>query len=323
MFVGLGPVICIDPHYNHIPKLTSSRYNLSMAFPLPDLIIEAAIRDGIANIKASPSLLDAVFSELESAYASRKYGASEITQIKDLITGVNGKEIAIVHAYHLAVAKTPSFSIQLGSDTESDKFLNDYQGQLETSITPEVKVASFVPTFYDDVSGQIAVADGVDLSNVYPNFVFVDASGIPHVILRGISDETGEKFFFVAEDSVVDIGGNCRIESFIDTSIAELKGSLHDIQILIGVHSVEPLLTKYLYILLKYILKSRRHDLERNCLTVSSMSGSDFTQNQGFQGDHVFDRFLTVTGKVEESWNSDDVTLIENVVIDAELCEAT
>ena len=60
---------------------------------------------------------------------------------------------------------------------------------------------------------------------------------------------------------------------------------------------------------------SRKEDLINRNFAVSTYSGSDFTRNMQYPGDHVFTRFLTISGKVEDSWRSDEVIPIDNLEI--------
>lgn len=290
-----------------------------MSFPLPDLIVESVIRDGLANIKADSTILDDLFAEFANGYAARKYGALEIATVKSWISGNNAEEIAIIHAFHPANAKLPCISIQLGSDVESDKYLEDFEEDLQESITDVdalaalVKVSAFTPTGYDANSGMVSVGDAVDLSPVYDNYIFVDASDVEHVILNAISNETGNKFFFITPNGTPDIGGDCTIKTFLEYTQLEIKSSHQDVQLLLGVHTKNALTTKYLYQILKYILKSRRKSLELRGISKSTVSGSDFTQNMQYEGDAVFTRFLTFSGHILEWWRSDQVNLIDRV----------
>ena len=298
-----------------------------MSFAMPDLIVESIIRDGMLNIIADPTILDYVFAQLTEPYANRKFGSAEITKIKNILTGASRKQIAIIHSGRIAESNLPCYTIQLGSDDEKDKFLDEFEKDLQENLTEDeledyVKVAAFTPTAYDSLTGMVSVADGVDLDPVYSNFIFVDAAAAEYIIRSGISNETGNKYFFIGAGESPDIvSDDCSIKSFIEVSQVEIRGSHHDVKLILGVHTKDSLLTIYLYTLLKYFLKSRRHSLIDRGLIASSMTGSDFTRADLMEGDSVFSRYLTVSGKVEDSWRSDQVQLIDNVVIDADPIE--
>lgn len=291
-----------------------------MSFQLPDIIIESVIRDGLEDLRRNPQHIDDIFGSLTRSYASKKYGIAELNKIKELI---QKKDIAVVHSFHEVSARLPCFSIQLTSDVEdrATAHLDDFEGdELVDLADPDelaalVKVSGITIDSYDPLSGEIKVPDAVDLSQTHVNLLFVDSAGVEHTIVGGIDNTAGQKKFFVAEGSDVTTTGTGEIKSSIDYKQYEVRGVLSNANMLIGVHSQEALLTKYLYMLLKYFLLSRKADLEARCYIVSSYQGSDFTRNLDYQGDVVYDRFLTVTGKVEDSWRSDQVQLVDHVIV--------
>lgn len=293
-----------------------------MGFAVPDLIIESVIRDGLENIKNSPEIIDDVFSELTKAYASRKYGATEIARIKALIADEN---IAVVHSFHAAAAKSPCFSIQLGNDGENARhdYIDDHNSDDIVDITDSAKldalkkVDPLTPTSYDPTSGMVRVDDSIDLSTIYERYIYVDGSGTEFVVQQGISNVVGDKFFNILPSQSPDIVNPGLIKSFLSQEQFEVRGTVSQVDLLIGVHTKEALLTKYMYILLKYILQSRKKDLIQRCFENMVLKGSDFTRDIQYQGDRVYTRFLTVSGRVDETWRSDQVELIDHVVLDA------
>ena len=83
----------------------------------------------------------------------------------------------------------------------------------------------------------------------------------------------------------------------------------------VGVHTKEQLLTKYLYHLTKYFVLSAKLDLIRQNFIVATFRGSDFSRDAAWQGDHVYTRFINISGKTEDSWTNLDeiVALIDQV----------
>ena len=88
----------------------------------------------------------------------------------------------------------------------------------------------------------------------------------------------------------------------IDEDNFDIGATHSNIQIMLGVHTKDALITKYLYTIVKYILLSKKEDLINRCLINMSYSGSDFTRNLQYKGDIIFDRFLTVSGRIEDNW---------------------
>lgn len=296
-----------------------------MSLHLPDLIVESIIRDGIEFLKQNPARVDDIFRSLTRIYANKKYGQAEIEKIKTLL---NTKNIAIVHSFHAAQAQSPCYSIQLGTESEAKDraHLSDFEDDVQVDLEGEElvqyeKINPLTPDSYDPVSGKVMVPDSADMSLIHKGYIFVDADEIEHEILAGISNVDGNKFFFIGKNADVDLSGPGLIKSFISYSQHELRGDSSQVNMLVGVHSKDALLTKYLYIILKYIFKSRKNDLIKRGMINSSFQGSDFTRDLRYEGDMVYTRFFTLSGQVDDTWRSDDVELIDNVEIDATICD--
>lgn len=293
-----------------------------MGFNIPELIVESIIRDGIQNVKANPAIIDDIFTQLTRAYNSQKYGATEIAKIKALMAA---KEFPVVYSYHDVEAHNFCFSIMIGIDDEDKRrahLSDDYGSETDDIVDPAVLaaltvVANITPNSYDPVSGMVAVPDSVDLSQAFRGLIYVDGQGTEHEIVGGINNLPGQKAFFVPKQDEVAIGPVVgSIKSPLDYTVNEVRGVTSDVQLVIGVHAKDALTVKYLYILLKYFVLSRKFDLIKRGIYVSSYSGSDFNRNQDYLGDRVFTRFWTLTGKVDDTWRSDLVELIDQVIID-------
>lgn len=294
-----------------------------MAIKLPDLIIESVIRDGLENIKARPEILDDVFGDLLRPFASRKYGVEALDKIKELLTGNNPETIAVVHSFYNVNANLPCYSINMTTDGEDQRLarLDDFDGDKIEALSP-AEVASLVRVLpfdftYEATSGFVQVADSVNLSAAFPRFLFVDADENTHEIIAISEAPNG---FFIQKGLTLPVGQGY-IKSFLDFKQTEIRGVEQNVQLLIGVHTREELLTKYLYALLKYILLSRKTDTILRGMYSISITGSDFSRDQRYEGNHVFTRFLTVSGKVNDSWRADHVDLIDSVIFDAEPCD--
>lgn len=293
-----------------------------MGMMLPDLIIETTIRDGLEWLADNPDRIDGIFAELLQGYASRKYGQTEIDRIKTFLAK---KNIAVVHSFHEAAAKSPCYSIQLASESEAKDraHLGDFEEDVQVDLTEPAdldalkKVDALTPTAYDTITGKVSVPDSADMSLVNAGYIYEDGSGIEFEVLPGVSNVDGNKFFFIGKGLDPDIANPGFIRTFLDYTQHEVRGITTRTSILIGVHSKEALLTKYMYALLKYILESRKDDLIKRCFVNSTFTGSDFTRDMRYEGDMVFTRFYTITGEVDDSWRTDDIELIDSVEIDA------
>lgn len=295
-----------------------------MGLHLTDLIIESIIRDGIEFLKQNPDRVDDIFKPLTRIYNQRKYGQAEIEKIKTML---NTKNIAIVHSFHEAAAKSPCYSIQLGTEAEAKERarLNDFEADVRVELegadlVAYEKINPLTPTAYDPISGKVSVADSANMSLVHKGYIYVDGDGTEFELKAGISNVDGNKFFFIQKQAAPNIVDPGLIKSFISYSQHEEKGDTSQVNMLIGVHTKDALLTKYLYIILKYIFKSRKNDLIKRGMVNSTFQGSDFTRDLRYEGDMVFTRFFTLNGQVDDTWRTDDIELIDSVEIDASTC---
>ena len=296
-----------------------------MGFPLPDLIIESIIRDGFEDLRRDPEAIEDVFSPFTQAYASRKNGMEEIDKIKQI---VSRRELSIVHAWGAVNSNIPCVSIQLAEDQEHRKesYLADRKAnQIDIPFsTPEqlaglVKVSDIDPIAYDSATGIVTVPDSVNLSGVHVNLLFVDASKTEHVILGGINNTLGFKQFMIDTGATVDLNAGGTINSSIDFDRYSQKSTAEVSTIVVGVHTQDPLLTKYIYVLLKYFLVSRKADLCSRGILQPTYSGSDFSRDMNYQADQVYTRFLNIQGVLHPEWRSDKVCLIDNIEVNVKV----
>ena len=78
----------------------------------------------------------------------------------------------------------------------------------------------------------------------------------------------------------------------------------------VGIHTKDQLLTKYIYHITKYFILSAKEDLIRQNFIIATFKGSDFSRDAGWAGDHVYTRFLNISGKTEDSWiNLDEIVV--------------
>lgn len=293
-----------------------------MGFLIPELIVESIIRDGLLNVRTSPEVIDDVFSQLTKAYADRKYGEAELTKIKAMVD----KDIPVLYSYHQVDAMAPAISIMVGTDNEDRKrdHLDDHYEEAEYEIVDEDelealhRVDNLQVLSFDNTTGKVTVTDTTDLSPVYKGMIYVDSGQTEHTITGGIDNTVGNKSFFINKLDEVDISDATGfIKSSLNYKRYEIRGVTNDVQLVIGIHTKDALMTKYLYVLIKYFLVSRKKDMIKRGLYVSMHNGSDFNLNSSFVGDQVYTRFLTLTGKEDNTWRSDQVILIDNVVIEA------
>lgn len=294
-----------------------------MGFRLPDLIVESVIRDGLANLRRDTSIVDDVFEDLVQSWAAKKYGAKELDRIKEFL---RTKEVKFVQAFAQVPMSMPCISLQLLSDDEDRQIthLDDFEEDRQTTFTDPEDVAKevIVPNVsvnsYDSLTGILTLDIGTNLTSVHPNHLFQDVAGNKFKILPGIVDQSGQKSIIIDKGQSPELIGPCQIVTSINFKQHEIRGTADQAKLLLGVHSEDRLLTIYLYTLVKYIIKSRTLDLIDRGFQLPTFSGSDFARNNNYT-EPVFERFMTVSGMVQDSWNSDKVTPIDDVEIQVEV----
>lgn len=292
-------------------------------FIIPELIIESIIRDGIQNIRNDKTIIDSIFAQLTRAYNDRKYGQAEIDKIKALID----KEIPVLYSYHQVDSQDRCFTIMIGSDPEhkprahlDDDYLSVTEQIVdETELEALHRVDNMEVTGYDPLTGKVSVSDATDLSPVYRGMIYVDEGDPAHemIILGGINNTPGDKSFFIDKQAEIEFGQNTGyIRSSLDYKEYQVRGVTSEPRLVVGCHAKDALTTKYLYVLLKYFILSRKKDMIKRGLYTATYDGSDFNKDQAFIGDQVYTRFLTVIGKCDDTWRSDQVILIDNIEVD-------
>ena len=291
-----------------------------MGFPLADLVIESIIRDGFADIRRDPEIIEDVFAPLTMAYASKKYGESELEKIKDLVLK---RQVSIVHAFNAVDAKIASISIQLASDVEVEReaSMSNFRGLKDVEFTDPAKIAGkqvvgdITPTAYDSATGKLSLPDTVNLSAVTINQLYVDPDGAEFVILGGINNTVGQKQVLIDAGVTINLGAGGAINSSIFFDRYSTNITTEQFEVILGIHSTEPLITKYLYTLIKYITLSRKKDLCTRGIYLGTYKGSDFSRNTQYVGDQVYTRFFHLTGRIQPTWRQDKIQLIDNVQV--------
>lgn len=285
-----------------------------MGYPIPEILVETIIRKGFQRLRDNPDfVLNDVFAFLLQTDLT-KYQEAEINRIKEIFT----KEISIHHATYLAMAQDIAVSIEFLNDTPDADMMSSFIARSEESITPATIVSSVVlkgANPYDTISGIIDIDDSVDLSDVYPNHIFVDVAGNEFTILSGVNDTIGSKQIVIAVGADVDDSGDGYIKSSIDYIQYDVKGRNQHIELMVGAHSKDPLTTKYLYCLLKYFIDYYQDDLISLGIDNLTLKGINYQQDPNYQGDFSYTKAIQISGMIEESWKSNVSTGLERAEI--------
>ena len=208
----------------------------------------------------------------------------------------------------------PCISIELiraSEDEDIQQFSNEYE-EVSEAKTPTVYVPVITPGAYDTVTGKLVVTNAADLSQVCPGWVFVDKAGTKFILEAGNSNVSGNKFINIGKGKSPDLGGDGRIESPIAETRTERRMIRLREVLRLGVHAKDNIhLTKYLYYLLIYILKSRQESLIDRGVNLDREIGEVFDRADEFTGENIFSRFVEFNCLTEFDWDQGEVNLID------------
>lgn len=282
-----------------------------MSCPLTEFTIETIIRDGLGELRANPTRLDDLFSKFTATFFNNQYGQSKIDELK---TYIANNQIKIVHSYNQVPTFMPCFSIQLLSSQEREdeqQFSNLYKEE-DTSKTPNIIIPDVTPTAYDILTGKLTIHDDDDLSLICPGMNFVDNASNIFTIKTGNSNLSGNKFLTIASQQTVDIGGDGRVESAVDFLREDIRMIRLREVISLGCHANNDIhLSKYLYYILMYIIKSRQESLITRGVNLDSNVGTMFDRVDEYEGEHVYSRYIELNCLTEFDWNQGEVNIID------------
>lgn len=283
-----------------------------MGVPMTEFCIETVLRDGLGDLRTNPDKLDDIFSRFKEAQFINQYGQTQIDRLK---TFLQRNQIKIVHAWSMVPTSLPCFSIQMMRSNEEEdlqQFGNEYE-EIDENIEPHEYVASLTPGTYNAVSGKLTVTGIVDLSAIRPGLIFVDAADVEFEILKGISNLSGNKYINIGSGKEPDLSGPGRIISSVDRKQIQRRMIRLRESINIGCHSNDDVhITKYLYYLLMYILKSRQESLINRGIHLDKGSGGVFDRADEYKGENVFSRFMDVGCITEFDWNQSEVNYFDS-----------
>lgn len=288
--------------------------------PLTEFVIEGIIRDGLNELRLSPTAFDFLFKKFTEAHFMNQYGQDKIDELK---TYIQNNQIKIVHAMQVAPTDMPCISIRLtaSDEREEDQQFSNELEELDTAKTPDIYVDNMTISAYDTTTGRLTVSSASDLAPVCPGLIFVDSAGTKFSIGSGNSNEAGNKYINIGPGKTVDISGTTRIESFIDITRNDIRMIRLRETILLGCHALNKLhLAKFMYYILVYIIKSRQEAMINRGLCLDRGVASIFDREGEFEGEHIFTRYMELGVLTEFSWDQGEVNLIDCFDLDTKAC---
>lgn len=280
-----------------------------MGIVLTDYVIESVIREGLNELKADPTIIDNVMSQLVSSYLKTDYGQQTINELKDY---VQKNKIYVYQSYGLQGNKMPCYSINLASSIESEReaAMQDRGTEIINTIEPVDQTVYFTPLSYNSVTKTVAVPNTVNLSDIKVGSIFVDASDAEFQIYGGIDNTSGSKSFIInvgVTDAEPNVSGQCIVRSNIVNQILECETVPFRETILIACYAQnDPNIAKFMYYILMYILHRKKSVLEARGIELSNITSSDFAREGGMtEPEHVYSRYVTLSCLTRFTYTTD------------------
>jgi hypothetical protein len=143
--------------------------------------------------------------------------------------------------------------------------------------------------------------------------VYVDASSVSFPIKTPLSNLSGNKYLTLENNgNTPDISGPGKIVSSIDFLRHDMKMVRLRERIALGVHANNDIhLTKFLYYVLQWILKSRQESLINRGIQLDRGTGQVFDRDDSYAGENITTRILQVTCISEFSWDNGNAQVFD------------
>lgn len=284
-----------------------------------DIFIKLAIELGIEDMRKNPFLIDHMLEDLATnKYAKDKYGQKQIDACKEWLAN---NQIDVYMRPRDDRDRLPCVTIEIGQSNEKEPMKHMGDQSTETVILLPNKIGKpipfvvkpFVPTGYDEDTGELGVPDSVDLNAVSKGMILVNPSNGKGYIIQdltpnGLLLEAGLEVD-ASEVAIVPQYQyyQARIEhSFFEENYIISANAHGDAQNVI-----------FLWSIVKYsILRYRQALLEANGFAESSVNSGPPDLNQAWTtpgGEKAYTRVLVLTGQIENSWIKAPHRIVETV----------
>ena len=291
-----------------------------------DVIIGEIVNLILEDIRKSPWILEDILADfIENPYLSKKYGIKEVQACKewfrnnkiDVYTSIRPDNTS---AHYVSVAVGPS------SEDNSLSTLSDMSTDVETLDPEEIQkpipwvISPFTPVSYDNSLGFVGIPDNIDLIPVASGQPIIDPTTGRGYVVDRVEDLNGQQGVYLQAV----IGG---FPSTLPATMgvipqyryyrARRERAMFRESYSIGCHSSgNPNTALWLESIVLYgLMRYREGLLEKSNFQVSSVSRSEFTQDQSFGEDNFFSRFITLSGLVQNSWLKAPRRVIEKTIL--------
>ena len=292
-----------------------------------DIIIKTAIDLVIEDMRKNSWLIDHMLEDLAiSPYLAEKYGQKQIDACKEWIAN---NQIDVYMRLRDDKDRTPFVSITMGSSNEKSDMKTEgdlspytkalYPNKIGRPIPYVVK--PFVPTDYNEITGELSVPDDVDLSKVGANMILVNPANGSGYVIKGIAS-TG---LFIEPNQVVNATEMGIVPQF-QFYEARIERSFFEETYNIECHAHgDPQTLMWLWsIVLTGLLRYRQSLLEANGFAESVIQSGPPGLNESMStegGEKVYSRQIILTGQVQNTWIKAPHRVIETIGIKKVDCD--
>lgn len=267
----------------------------------PDVIIRSAIIRGLNDLRANPWLLDYAFASLaQDSLTEADYGSAEVERAKDWFRKT---DIKVYLNLNINEVQFPSVSLTLMSSAEEENTHSDTHYAPSEDAEPDWPPLTglLTPVSYDPVTGTI-VFDSEQTGGLImaPGMVVLTKTGGKYPVLQVTEPLTT---VLIKAGTQVDLE-DCRLMPASPAYVVDVESANFKETYGIGCHvDSEPIHLIYLHSIVVFILLRYRQDLlEARGFERSSVSSADLRLDQQALPEFFYDRYVTLSGYVRQSW---------------------
>jgi hypothetical protein len=273
-----------------------------------DVIIRAAIIEGIADMRRNPDLLDKVFASLKYDDLTKdELGESEIAQAKKWFLA---SDIPVFLSYKIDESKLPCISISLEDSAETEYTLGDvhYVPFEDADGDTPILAGPFAAKYVASSGFVIIPFDALNGITLGSGMVIVDRVGREHTIIEVLDDN----IVAIAPNTVADFS-KALLKSIIPRQVAEVRSVNARETYHLGCHvQGEPFYLTWLHSIMVFVLLRYKVTLlEARGYERSTLQSTDFTRNMDFATELAFSRWINITGYLRQYWPQEQVDKIE------------
>lgn len=297
-----------------------------MSFTPSDLVLLKLFKQGMAEIRANPWLLDFIFERLieEEMDLQASYGEREINRAKSWFMKNN---IDVRLAYNMDAITFPCIAIELltQSEDKSHAVLANVAGgpwdedvdQNAYVIKPRALVGPFPSVNYSITTGEVTLPDGYDTEVIFKNQSLYSPNSKTEYVIQSIN-LTSTNSFYIESGLRENFTGSYISPAYQTMKVRrELAHFVENYNFKLMVQG-DPGYLIWLHTIVSYLLlKFRKTLLERKNIFLTTISSGPIMQEQTEQmgGEIVFSRSITMDGTCEVTWVSDILERFEGTIL--------